>query len=334
MLRIGVNGFGRIGRAVTRLSLQRDDIKVVAINGRSSADSHAYLLGYDSVHGKLPVEIKASGDKITVGERVITCFKEDKPENIPWQEARVDIVIESTGVFKDRKSASGHLEESVSKVIISAPSLDVDKTVVMGVNEEEYDQEKDKIVSNASCTTNCLAPLCKLLDENFGIKKGMATTIHAITSSQSVLDRSNKKDQRLGRSAINNIIPTTTGAAKAVGQVLPKLVGKIDAMSLRVPVLNGSAVDLKVLLEKNVTREEVLKTLENSEVTQRGILEVSKEALVLQDIIGNTSSCIVDSDFVSVIGDNLVTILAWYDNEIGYSARLLDLAVYLSDANN
>jgi len=330
MLRLGINGVGRIGRAVTRLALLRDDLRVVAINSKSSADSHAYLLTYDSVHGRLSKRVTSSKNNIIIGNKIIKCFRENQPKNIPWGQEKVDIVIESSGVFNDKNSASDHLGNSVKKVIISAPCNDADRTIVMGVNEEDYDPDQDQVISNASCTTNALAPICKVLEESFGINKGMATTIHAATSTQSVLDKSSKKDFRKGRSTMNNIIPSSTGAAKALGQVLPNLSGKIDAMAMRVPVLNGSVVDLKVELKKNVTKDEVLSAFTSSKMINNGILEISSSPLVLQDIVGNTASCIVDSEFVSVIGGNLVTVLAWYDNEMGYSARLLDLAAYIT----
>ena len=330
MLRLGINGFGRIGRAVTRLSLLKRDLQVVAINSRSSADSHAYLLQYDSVHGKLSNKVESSKNSITIDGKNIACFRENIPKDIPWKKAHVDVVIESSGVFNEGNTAYGHLGESVKWVIISAPSDDADRTIVMGVNVEDYDTDNDQVISNASCTTNCLAPICKVLEESFGISKGMATTIHATTSTQSVLDRSSKKDFRKERSAMNNIIPSTTGAASALVSVLPKLAGRIDAMAMRVPVLNGSVVDLKVELKKDVTKDEVLSAFASSKMVNRGILEVSTAPLVSQDIVGNTASCIVDTDFVGVIGGNFVTVLAWYDNEMGYSARLLDLAAYIT----
>lgn len=330
MLRLGINGFGRIGRAVTRLSLLRDDVQVVAINSRSSVQSHAYLLQYDSVHGKLPNVVISHNSDISVDDRKIACYRENNPGDIPWEKSNVDIVIECSGVFNDKENAVAHLGETVKKVIVSALCSDADKTIVMGVNEHEFNPKNDHVLSNASCTTNCLAPVCKVLEDNFGIVKGMATTVHAATSSQPVMDSSDNKDFRKGRSTLSNIIPTTTGAALALFQVIPSLKNKIDAMAMRVPIANVSVVDLKVELNKNVTKDEMLKSFSNSQMINTGILEVCSDPVVSQDIVGNTASCIVDTEFVGVIGGNFVSILAWYDNEIGYSARLLDLAKYIS----
>lgn len=330
-IRIGINGFGRIGRAAARIALERQGVELVAINSRSDAHSHAYLLKYDSIHGRFNHDIATKNDKLTVDGKPIACFRDNNPSEIPWDTANVDIVIEATGKFTTRADTQKHLGGSVSHVIVSSPSEDVDITVVLGVNEKSLDPQKHKIVSNASCTTNCLATVVKVLDDVFVIKRGSMTTCHSPTQTQKILDASEKKDKRRGRSAFLNIIPTSTGASKALGQVLPHLDGKITAVSLRVPNPTGSIIDLVVEVEKKADKILVNKAFRKAcDGTMKGILKFSTDALVSQDIVTTPFSSIVVSDFTSVIDDTLVKVFAWYDNEWGYSTRLIDLVAYIA----
>lgn len=331
MLRLGINGFGRTGRAAARVALERKDIQLVAINSRSDTDSHAYLLKYDSVHGIFPHDIKSEKSYLVVDDRRISCYQYDDPSNIPWRETKVDIVIEATGVFKKRDSAAKHLGEAVKKVIISAPGNDVDKTIVLGVNEKEYNPDKHHVVSNASCTSNCMAVVCKVIDENLGIKRGVGITVHAPTTSQNLLDSSHKKDKRRGRTALLNIIPTTTGFAKAVGLVLPQIAGKLESFALRVPVGDGSIAILNVETAKATDKNSVNQMFERYCTRIPDILKVAKDEMVSQDIIGMSASAIIDTYFTRVIDKNLVSVFAWYDNEMGYSTRLIDLATYIGN---
>lgn len=330
-VKVGINGFGRIGRNVFRQALNNDKIEIVAINDLTDAQMLAHLLKFDSVHGKLEEEVSVDGDYIVVGDKKIRVFSEMDPQNIPWSDYDVEVVIESTGRFTNRADASKHLEAGAKKVIISAPGKDDDFTVVIGVNEDEYDPDNHHIISNASCTTNCLAPLAKVLHEKFGIKRGLMTTVHAYTNDQQILDLPHK-DYRRARAAAENIIPTTTGAAKAVGKVLPELNGKLNGMAIRVPVSNGSVVDLVAELNENVTAEEVNRVLrEAAEGDLKGILEYSEDPLVSKDIVGNPHSSIVDGLSTMVMGDSLVKVVSWYDNEMGYSSRCVDLAIFLKE---
>ena len=330
-IKIGINGFGRIGRNFLRSCLGNDDIQIVAVNDLTDAKTLAHLLKYDSVHGICKAEIGCEDDKcLTIDKDNVQVLSERDPANLPWKDLGVDIVIESTGFFTSREGAQKHIDAGAGWVLISAPSKDPDIMVCLGVNEEKLDPAKHKIISNASCTTNCLAPMAKVVHENFGIQKGLMTTIHSYTNDQRILDLPHK-DLRRARAAVINMIPTTTGAAKAVGKVLPELDGKLDGMSVRVPTPNVSVVDLVALLDKETTAEEVnAKLKEASEGALKGILGYTDEPVVSIDFNGDPRSSIIDSQVTSVIGGNMVKLLSWYDNEWGYSNRLKDLALYLT----
>lgn len=330
-VKIGINGFGRIGRNIFRQALNNADVEVVAINDLTDADMLAHLLKYDSVHGRLDADVEVDGDDLIINGKKIHVYSEQDPLNIGWKNHDVEVVIESTGRFTNRKDASKHLEAGAKKVIISAPATDEDITIVMGVNEDKYEADKHDILSNASCTTNCLAPLAKVLHDKFGIKRGLMTTVHAYTNDQQILDLPHK-DYRRARSAAENIIPTSTGAAKAVGKVLPELNGKLNGMAIRVPVPDGSVVDLVAELDQNVTVEQVNAVLsEAAEDELKGILEYSVEPLVSTDIVGNTHSSIIDGLSTMVLEGNMVKVVSWYDNEMGYSSRCIDLAKFLKE---
>jgi glyceraldehyde 3-phosphate dehydrogenase len=326
-LNVAINGFGRIGRAVFRIIATRPDtgLNVVAINDLADDDVLGYLLEYDSVMGPFDQEVTVADEVMTVGDHRIAMLRETDPAKLPWGELEVDVVIESTGVFRDRASLQKHLDAGARRVVLTVPSKDaIDETVVLGVNDDQLDIN-DIIVSNASCTTNCLAPVAKVLDDAFGIKRGVMTTVHAYTNDQRLADVPHK-DLRRSRAATENIIPTTTGAAKAVGEVLPQLQGKLDGMAMRVPVPDGSTVDLVVELERDVTVEEVNAAIKKAaDGPLKDILEYSDDPIVSTDIIGNPHSSIFDSAGTQVIGGNLVKVLAWYDNEWGYSNRVVDL---------
>ncbi|MGA8038791.1 MAG: type I glyceraldehyde-3-phosphate dehydrogenase [Acidimicrobiia bacterium] len=332
MANVAINGFGRIGRAVFRIIATRPNtpLNVVAINDLSDDDILAYLLEYDSVMGRFKDEVSVSDGVMKVGNHEIQMLMERDPANLPWKELDVDIVIESTGVFRDRASLQKHLDAGAKRVILTVPSKDkIDETVVLGVNDDQLDSS-DIIVSNASCTTNCLAPLAKVLDDNFGITKGVMTTVHAYTNDQVLADVPHK-DLRRSRAATENIIPTTTGAAAAVGEVLPQLKGKLDGMAMRVPVPDGSTVDLVVELEQNVTVEQVNAAVRAAaEGPLAGILQYNEDPIVSTDIIGNPHSSIFDAGGTQVLGGNLVKVMSWYDNEWGYSNRVVDLAERLT----
>ena len=325
-IKVGINGFGRIGRNIFRVIAGREDIDVVAINDLADARTLSMLLKYDSVHGKFDGDIKVKEDAIVVKGKEIKLTKEKDPARLPWKELGVDIAIESTGIFTTKADCAKHLEAGAKKVILSAPSKDqLDATIVMGINENELRAEH-KIVSNASCTTNCLAPLVKVINDNFQIEKGLITTIHAYTNDQNVADMMHK-DLRRARAAAINIIPTTTGAAKAIGEVIPELKGKLDGMAMRVPVANGSVTDLVVSVKKATSAEEVNSVLKAAADNKlNGILEYCDDPIVSSDIIGNEHSCILDAISTCVIGGNLVKVIGWYDNEWGYSNRMVDLA--------
>ncbi len=326
-IKIGINGFGRIGRLVFRASLNNPDVEVVAINDLTDTKSIAHLLKYDSVHGQLDLPVSSSDGSINVDGKEINVSAERDPGDIAWGDAGVDIVAECTGIFRDQDSASKHIKGGAKKVIISAPAVDPDITIVLGVNEKNYDPSSHNIISNASCTTNCLAPVAKVLHENFEIQCGMITTVHAYTGDQRILDFPHK-DLRRARAAALSMIPTTTGAAKAVGLVLPELQGKLNGLSVRVPTPNVSLVDLVAVVKKDgLSKQDIntaLKTASENELS--GILGFSELPLVSTDFNGNPLSSIVDADCTDVI-DNLVKIYSWYDNEAGYSARMVDLAV-------
>ncbi len=330
-IRIGINGFGRIGRNVFRGCYQDPDIEIVAVNDITDDDTLAHLLKYDSNLGILDSDVKAEDGYIIVDGKKTKVFSERDPGNLPWKDLGVPIVIESTGLFNKRPDASKHLEQGgAEKVIISAPAVEPDVTLVLGVNEETYDPDNHHIISNASCTTNCLAPPTKVLHEEFKIQKAFMTTIHAYTGDQRILDAPHK-DLRRARAAAVSQIPTTTGAAKAVGLVIPELKGKIDGFAMRVPTPNVSVVDLVALLEKDTTAEEVNAALKGAARGKlKGILDYSEIPLVSVDFMANPHSSIVDGLFTRVIEGNLVKILCWYDNEWGYSCRLVDLVKYIS----
>ena len=333
MTKVAINGFGRIGRNVFRIVAARPEsgIELVAINDLSDDDILAYLLEYDSVMGRFDQDVTVSNGVMTVGEHEVRMLMERDPANLPWADLDVDVVIESTGVFRDRASLQKHLDAGAKRVILTVPSKDkIDETIVLGVNDDELGPE-DLIVSNASCTTNCLAPLAKVLDDAFGINKGVMTTVHAYTNDQRLADVPHE-DLRRSRAATENIIPTTTGAAKAVGEVLPGLDGKLDGMAMRVPVPDGSTVDLVVELNKDVTVEEVNAAVKAAaDGALAGIIEYTEDPIVSTDIIGNPHSSIFDASGTQVLGGNLVKVMSWYDNEWGYSNRVVDLIERLGE---
>ncbi len=329
-VKIGINGFGRIGKCVMRAALNNPDVEVVAINDTGDIEGSALLFKHDSIHGNLSCDVTIDGDYLVVDGKRIRVFCDRDPANIDWSSEGVEIVVECTGVFRSREKAAAHLGGTVKKVIISAPGKDEDKTIVMGVNESEYDPANHHVISNASCTTNCLAPFAKVLHDEFGIKRGMMTTIHSYTNDQRVLDAPHK-DLRRARAAAMSIIPTTTGAAKAVALVLPELKGKLNGFALRVPTPNVSVTDLVVELEKEVTKEDINAALRKAAQGElKGILGVSDLPLVSIDFNGDSRSSIVDADLTMVMEGNMAKVVAWYDNEWGYSSRIVDLAVYMS----
>ena len=329
-VKVGINGFGRIGRNVVRAGLHNNDIEFVAVNDITDTKTLAHLLKYDSVLGKLAEDVTADADSITVGGKKIKVFAQRDPAQLDWNSVGAQVVVESTGKFTDAKDASKHLQGSVKKVIISAPAKNEDVTLVLGVNNEAYDPAKHKIISNASCTTNCLAPVVKVLHEAFGIQKGSMTTIHSYTNDQNVLDFPHK-DLRRARAAALNMIPTTTGAAKAIGLVMPQLKGKLDGYSMRVPTPDVSVVDLVAVLGKPATSEEVNAALKAAaEGPMKGILAYTEDPVVSTDMLHNPNSSIVDAQLTKVLDGNLLKVIAWYDNEWGYSCRVVDLAVMLA----
>ena len=329
MVRVGINGFGRIGRNFFRAALLSGaDIEIVGINDLTDNATLAHLLKYDSILGRLGLPVTFTDDSITVDGKTIRVFSERDPANLPWAEVKADIVIESTGFFTKAADAKKHIAAGAKKVIISAPATDEDITVVMGVNHEEYDAASHHVISNASCTTNCLAPMAKVLDEEFGIVRGLMTTIHAYTNDQSVLDQPHK-DLRRSRAAAVSIIPSTTGAAKAISLVLPNLKGKLDGFALRVPVPTGSATDLTVELSREVTAAEINAALKKAaEGSLKGYLTYTEDPIVSADIVTDPSSCILDAGLTKVIGTT-AKVVGWYDNEWGYSNRLVDLVGYV-----
>jgi len=335
-MKVAINGFGRIGRNVLRASKKDSDFtkdfEFVAINDLADPKTMGHLLKYDSVYGVSNMDISSGADSITVDGNDIKVFSERDPSNLPWGDLGIDIVVESTGIFRSREGASKHLEAGAKKVIISAPAIEPDVTIVMGVNHRDYDGDKHKIISNASCTTNCLAPVTKVLHEKFGVKRGFMTTCHAYTGDQRILDVAHK-DLRRARAAGVSIIPTTTGAAKAIGLVLPELKGKLDGLSLRVPIPDGSINDLVVELESDTTKDEIngaFREAANGDL--KGILEYTEEPIVSSDIIGNPHSAILDGLSTNVMGGqgNFAKILTWYDNEWGFSCRMIDLMKHIS----
>ena len=328
-VKVGINGFGRIGRCVLRSAMGNPDIDFMAINDLTAPETLAHLLKYDSVHGTFKGEVSFDSESITVDGKRIRITAEKDPSKLPWKDLGVEVVLESTGIFTKREGAQKHLEAGAKKVIISAPATNEDITIVLGVNDAAYDPKKDHIVSNASCTTNCLAPVAKVLLDNFGIQRGLMTTIHSYTNDQNVLDLPHK-DLRRARAAALSMIPTTTGAAKAVSLVLPSLKGKLDGMAIRVPTPNVSVVDLVAELEKDATAEEVNKALKDAaNGPLKGILEYTDLPLVSSDFNGSSSSSIVDGLCTRVMEKRMVKILSWYDNEWGYSSRVRDLILFM-----
>ena len=324
-VKVGINGFGRIGRNIMRAAMGHNDIDFVAVNDLTNAATLAHLLKYDSVLGNLDAEVRATSDGITVAGDEFKVLSVKDPAQLPWKDLGVDIVVESTGIFTDRDGAAKHLTAGAKKVIITAPAKKPDITVVLGVNDDKYDPAKHQIISNASCTTNCLAPLAKVIHERFTIKKAWMTTVHSYTNDQNLLDLPHK-DLRRARAAAVSIIPTTTGAAIAVGEVMPELKGKFDGIAMRVPTPNVSVVDLNALVEKKTSREEVNAALKEEACGRlKGILAVTDEQLVSIDFRRNPNSSIVDSAYTSVMDGDFVKVLSWYDNEWGYSSRCVDL---------
>ena len=329
-IKVGINGFGRIGRNVLRASLKDPNLEFVAVNDLTDPKTLAHLLKYDSVLGNLPNQVSAGPDSITVDGKTIKVFKEKDPAVLPWESVGAQVVIESTGKFTDAKDACKHIRGTVKKVIISAPAKNEDVTIVLGVNDAMYDPARHNIISNASCTTNCLAPLVKVLYDKFGIQKGSMTTIHSYTNDQNVLDFPHK-DLRRARAAALNMIPTTTGAAKAIGLVMPQLKGKLDGYAMRVPTPNVSVVDLVAVLDKPASTEEVnsaLKSAADGEL--KGILGYTEDPVVSSDLMHNPNSSIVDAGMTKVLDGNLAKVVSWYDNEWGYSCRIVDLIAFLA----
>jgi glyceraldehyde 3-phosphate dehydrogenase len=331
-IRVGINGFGRIGRNYFRALLEQGaDIEIVAVNDLGDTATTAHLLKYDTILGRLKQEVSHTEDTITVGDKTIKVLSERNPADIPWGELGVDIVIESTGIFTKKEDAEKHITGGAKKVVISAPAKGEDITLVMGVNHDQYDAANHHVISNASCTTNCVAPMAKVLDENFGIVKGLMTTVHAYTNDQRILDFPHK-DLRRARAAAENIIPTTTGAAKATALVLPQLKGKLDGMAMRVPVPTGSVTDLVVELSREVTKEEVNAAFQKAaEGELKGYLEYTEDAIVSSDIVNAPASCTFDSSLTMVQDGKNVKVIGWYDNEWGYSNRLVDLTVFIGN---
>lgn len=330
-IKVGINGFGRIGRMAFRASLENEDIDVVSINDLPiPVEQFAHLLKYDTAMGELNADIAIKDGSLVVDGEEVRVTSHKSPNEIPWDDYGVEYVIESTGVFRKKEQAEGHLKGGAKKVVISAPAKGGVPTFVMGVNNDKYDPENDDVVSNASCTTNCIAPMAKVLNDSFGIESGQMTTIHAYTSNQNIQDGPHKKDLRRARAAAQSIIPTSTGAAKATTKVIPDLEGKMDGMAMRVPTIVGSITDFVALLQQEVTKEEINNTFkEVSEGELTGILEYTEVPLVSSDYIKNPASCILDGDLTNVIQNKLVKVLGWYDNEWGYSCRVLDLITYM-----
>ncbi|UKB83286.1 type I glyceraldehyde-3-phosphate dehydrogenase [Chryseobacterium sp. MEBOG06] len=327
-IKVGINGFGRIGRLVFRAMTERDNIEVVGINDLINAEYMAYMLKYDSVHGIFPGEVSVEGNDLVVNGKRIRVTAERDPNNLKWNEIGADYIVESTGLFLSKDSAQAHINAGAKKVILSAPSKDDTPMFVMGVNHKELTDDI-KILSNASCTTNCLAPLAKVIHDNFGIVEGLMTTVHATTATQKTVDGPSMKDWRGGRAALNNIIPSSTGAAKAVGKVIPSLNGKLTGMSFRVPTVDVSVVDLTVRIEKAASYEEICSVIKAaSEGELKGILGYTEDAVVSQDFVGDKRTSIFDKDAGIMLSPNFVKLVSWYDNEMGYSNKLVDMLVH------
>lgn len=330
VLRIAINGFGRIGRLVCRLIAARTDLEVVAINDLVPSSNLAYLLKYDSTHGRFSQEVGVKDDALIINGKSVSVFSEKDPESLPWKRMNIDYVVESTGFFTTSELAGKHLIAGAKRVVISAPAKGDVPTLVMGVNHETFQPARDKIVSNASCTTNCLAPVTKVLLDNFGIEEGLMTTIHALTASQPTVDGPSRKDFRGGRGALQNVIPASTGAAHAVGLCLPEVRGKLTGMAMRVPVADVSVVDLTVRLQKTATYDDVSLAMKRaSEGSLKGILGYTEDDVVSSDFIGSTYSAIFDKGAGIALNGHFFKVIAWYDNEMGYAARLVDLLAYI-----
>ena len=329
MIKVGINGFGRIGRMVFRASVARDDMEVVAINDLLEVDYLAYMLKYDSVHGRFQGEVSTQDGKLIVNGKEIRVTAETDPSKLAWGDVGADVVVESTGIFLTSDSAQGHIDAGAKKVVMSAPSKDDTRMFVMGVNDDSYDGEV--FVSNASCTTNCLAPIAKVLNDNFGIKRGLMTTVHAATATQKTVDGPSKKDWRGGRGILENIIPSSTGAAKAVGKVIPELNGKLTGMAFRVPTSDVSAVDLTVELDKEASYEEICKVMKDtSEGSMKGVLGYTEDKVVATDFRGESCTSVFDAGAGIQLDGTFVKVVAWYDNEWGYSNKVLDLVARIS----
>ena len=329
MTKIGINGFGRIGRIAFRIASQHKDIEVVAVNDLLDVDHLAYLLQYDSVHGKYPGTVAVKDGDLIVDGRTIRVTAERNPKDLKWNDISADIVVDCTGIFTDLDTASAHIEAGAKKVVISAPSKTA-PMFVMGVNHQDL-KPTDTIVSNASCTTNCLAPLAKIIDDEYGIVEGLMTTIHALTATQSTVDQPSRKNYRLGRSGVNNIIPSTTGAAVAVTKVIPSLKGKLTGMAFRVPTVDVSVVDLTVRTEKSATYEDIKRLFKKaSEGNYKGVLNYTEDQVVSQDFVSDPHTCTFDAGAGMALNDNFFKLVAWYDNEYGYSAKLIDLAAHVA----
>ena len=326
MIKVAINGFGRIGRLVFRIMQKRGDFDILAVNDIADAHTLAQLLKYDSTHGKYPGSVKEENGSLVVDGKKVEVYSETDPAQLPWKKLGVQVVVEATGVFRHREKIAKHLQSGAQKVVLTVPAKDkIDATIVLGVNDEILNSD-DKILSNASCTTNCFAPIVKVLNENFGINSGLMTTIHAYTANQNILDGPHKKDLRRARAAAANIVPTSTGAAIATSKVYPAVKGKLDAMAMRVPVQDGSIVDFMCNLEKNVSVDDVNAAMkEASENKMKGVLEYATDPLVSSDIVGNPHSSIYDSELTKVISGNFIKVVSWYDNEYGYSSRVVDL---------
>lgn len=329
MIKVGINGFGRIGRMVFRASVERDDIQVVAINDLLDVDYQAYMLRYDSVHGRFKGDVAVSGGNLVVNGNEIRITAETDPSKLAWGDVGADVVVESTGIFLTSESAQGHIDAGAKKVVMSAPSKDDTKMFVMGVNDDTYNGET--FVSNASCTTNCLAPLAKVLHDNFGIKRGLMTTVHAATATQKTVDGPSKKDWRGGRGILENIIPSSTGAAKAVGKVIPDLNGKLTGMAFRVPTSDVSVVDLTVELEKEASYEDICNAMKDaSEGKMKGVLGYTEDKVVSTDFLGESRTSVFDATGGIQLDKTFVKVISWYDNEWGYSCKVLDLVAKIS----
>lgn len=330
-VRIGINGFGRIGRIAARIIHSRKDVELAAINSRADIQSHAYLLKYDSTYSAFDKEVEIRGDYLVVDGSKVAVFNKDNPSDIPWNKAGIDIVIEATGRFRTKEDMAKHLGTSVKKVVLSAPAKDDTKTLVLGVNEYLFEPKKDQLISNSSCTTNCLATVLKVLHRHFQVKRGFMTTIHAVTDSQNLLDNSHHKEIRLRRASFASMIPSSTGSARDIGKLFPDLSGKIFCQAVRVPLFTVSLIDLVMQVKKKTTSEKVNQTFDQAAKEDlSGILSVAREQLVSRDFQGSTFSSIVDPFLTLVVQDNLVKVAAWYDNEWGYTSRLVDMVSYIA----